>query len=96
MSQLRTEIEILSSLAQDEDQSNHVLCTIIGSYAEGQDWALHAQSKQIIEDDFPKFVESLSEFLYKNEAHCLSKKINFAVSSQSCIGKNQIRYRPRR
>lgn len=50
--QLVSEIERLASLANDEDQSNHALCTILWSVVEGQDCDLHAQGKHGIEEQF--------------------------------------------
>lgn len=52
LAKLITQLERLESLA-----SNHSLCAVLWSLVEGQDWALHAQSKQGMKTDFPKAVE---------------------------------------
>ena len=38
------EIDRLSCLAHDDDQSNHSLCAVLWTSVEGCPWALHAQS----------------------------------------------------
>lgn len=73
LQQLVTEIELLLSLAHDEEHSNHVLCTVLWSSVVGLDWNLHAQSKQGNDGDYPKVVEAFSGYLHKHEAHSLSK-----------------------
>lgn len=58
-----TYIEGLPALENDQDQSNHVLWTVLLSFVEGADWALRAQAKQEIDKDCPKIFEALADSL---------------------------------
>ena len=59
------ELERLSCLADDEDQTNHSLCSVLWSAVEGCPWALHAQAKSGIGDDYPIAVEALTDYIQK-------------------------------
>lgn len=59
--ELINEIERLSNLCHDEDQTNHALCTVLWSAGEGNDCALHVQVKKGIENVYLKAVEALMD-----------------------------------
>lgn len=62
MRKLVTEIELFSSLVDDEEQKSNAICTISWPSSEGLYWPLLAQLKQHIIKDFPKVFESLVEY----------------------------------
>lgn len=63
------DVEQLSRPAHDEDQTNHPLCACVWSAAEGQEWALHAQAKDGIDNNFATAVEEFTHALHKYEMH---------------------------
>lgn len=61
LNQLVSETDLLARLAHGEDQSNNVLCSTLLSAVEVQDFALHAQSKLDIKEQFKMAVEATVE-----------------------------------
>lgn len=60
---LSRELERLSCLAHNEEQSNHAVGTSLWSSVEVCPWSRHALSKPGIEDEFTTAVEALTDFI---------------------------------
>lgn len=62
---LFSEIELLSCLAHDSDQKDETICDVLWKAVEGEPWAVHAQTKDVIEFLFALVVECISVSIHK-------------------------------
>lgn len=67
--QLFIEIDRLTGLAHDEDQTNRTLCTIVSAEVEGDDWVLQEQAQSRIKDHFTVPVEAMVDLVQRYKAH---------------------------
>lgn len=63
------EIDVLSCLAHDNDQSDEILCEVLWKDIEGELWAFHAKTKDGIEIVFALAAEEIFDSIQNNSAY---------------------------
>lgn len=76
---LLAEMERLSCLAYDKDQTDVTLCDILWKAVKGEPWVLHNQTKEGIEFVFARAVEGLSDSIHKYTAEKAKNKSHHPI-----------------
>lgn len=84
---LTSQLERLSCLAHEEDQSNHALCTALWSAVEECPWLLHTMAKSGTEGDYPTAVEALTNSIQNNNKFIgLTVMLTVVITEITAVG----------